>query len=373
MLDDAVGAGVAPGFVAALAAPAGLLYAHAAGARSVAPARPMTLDSVFRIASMTKLVTSLGVMMLVEEGRVDLDAPFAGYLPGFRQPEVLESFDSATRRYATRPADRPVSVRELLTHTSGYGYWFMDAPLLALTDGPPDLLNPPFLMHPPGRKFAYGTSTDVLGQIFEPVSGLPLETFFERRIFGPLGMADTGYAPPRELARLVTVNARSGGGFVERPNERAGATPRGGGGLYSTAPDYLRLLRLLLNGGELDGRRLVGTDLIAAMTRNQIGVLHAERQTAALKTRSNDFIFLDGSQKFGFGVMIETRDRPSGRAAGSYGWGGIHNTYFWVDPRASLAGVLMMQTTPFADRESIAFLEQFERAAYALGTSGRNP
>jgi CubicO group peptidase (beta-lactamase class C family) len=364
VLHDAVEIGVAPGIVGGIANRGGILHMHAAGVQTVDPRVDMQIDSVFRIASMTKPVTSLGVMILVEEGKVDLDVPFAEYVPGYRQPEVLQSFDKATKRYATVPAQSRVTVRQLLTHTGGYGYWFMDAPLLALTKGVPDLLNPPFLMYPPGRKFSYSTSTDVLGQIFAPVAGMPIETFFERRIFAPLGMRDTGYSLPRDASRLVTVNARVRGAFAEQPNETRGNAPRGGGGLYSTAGDYLRFLRLLLNGGELERRRLLGRELVAAMTQNQIGELYADRQVAALGERSNDFVFMDGSQKFGFGVMIETRDQPTGRGTGSYSWGGIYNTYFWVDPSADLAGVILTQTTPFADPAVYGSYERFEKAAY---------
>ena len=371
LLRDAIAAGVAPGIVAGVARRTGVEYLAAVGARCSDPRLDMETDSVFRIASMTKLVTSLAVMMLVEEGKIELDAPFAEYVPGYRQPDVLESFDAATKRYATRPAEAPVTVRGLLAHTAGYGYWFLDAPLLALTRGAPELFDPPFLMHAPGRKFAYSSGTDVLGRLFEPVTGMALETFFAERIFGPLGMADTGYSVPADGARLVTVHARAGGPLEERPNETRGEAPRGGGGLYSTAPDYLRLLRLLLNGGELDGRRLVARALAEAIAANQIGALHAEPQRTALPERSNDFIFMDGSQKFGCGVMIETRTQATGRAAGTFSWGGIYNTYFWVDPRAGIAAVVLMQTAPFADPLSVDFYARFERAVYDC--SGRVP
>ena len=148
--------GTAPGVVAMVGSARETLYAGAAGLRSANPRRDMQIDSVFRIASMTKLVTSVAVMMLVEDGRLDLDGPFADYVPGYKQPEVLQSFDTTTRRYTTRPAASAITVRQLLTHTSGYGYWFLHAPLLALTTGAPNLLDPPFLMYPPGQRFAYG-------------------------------------------------------------------------------------------------------------------------------------------------------------------------------------------------------------------------
>jgi CubicO group peptidase (beta-lactamase class C family) len=366
LLASAVTDGVAPGVVAMVAGSRETLYAGAAGVRSRTTLEKMEANCVFRIASMTKLVTSLAVMMLVEEKRIDLDAPFVDYVPGYRQPEVLESFDPNTRRYTTRPADSAITVRQLLTHTSGYGYWFLHAPLLALTSGAPNLLDPPFLMYPPGQKFVYGSSTDVLGQIIAPVTGLTLEGFFAQRIFEPLGMVDTGFGIPADPARLVTRHMRRAAGFVEIENETAvvGAAT-GGTGLYSTAPDYLRLLQLFLGAGMLDGQRLLEPAGIAAITQNQIGDLKAERQEKALAERSNDFIFMDGSQRFGFGVLIETRDRPAGRAAGTFSWGGVFNTYFWVDPRADVGAVLLMQTSPFADPDSVALLESFERAVYS--------
>lgn len=366
LLADAVTGGVAPGIVAMIANSRETLYAGAAGVRSHSTHRKMEVDCVFRVASMTKLVTSLAVMMLVEERRIDLDGAFVDYVPGYRQPEILESFDPNTRRYTTRPADGAITVRQLLTHTSGYGYWFLHAPLLALTSGTPNLLDPPFLMYPPGERFAYGSSTDVLGQIVAPVTGLTLEDFFAQHVFEPMGMIDTGFGIPTDPTRLVARHARRDGRFVEIENETAvTSAPTGGTGLYSTAPDYLRLLRLFLGGGILDGRRLLSTEGIAAITRNQIGDLKAEPQQKALAERSNDFIFMDGSQRFGFGVLIETRDGAAGRSAGTFSWGGIFNTYFWVDPRADLAVVLLMQTSPFADPQSMALLESFERGVYS--------
>lgn len=364
VLREGVATGVAPGIVAAITDRAGVVYEGSAGFSSSSECREMRPDAVFRIASMTKPVTSLAVLMLVEAGKIDLDRAFADYLPGYRQPEVLESFDAVTGAFTTRPAGRPITIRQLLTHTSGYGYWFMDAPLLALTRGAPELFDPPFLMYPPGTRFSYSIGTDVLGQIVEPVGGLPLEKFFRQRIFDPLGMSDTGYELPRDQARLVNIHARTGGGFEERANETTGSPARGGGGLYSTAADYLAFLRLLLNEGEADRRTLVGAERIRAMTRSQIGDLFAERQTTALPSRANDFIFLDGTQKFGFGVTVETRAQAAGRSAGSYGWAGIYNTYFWADPRAGLAAVLLMQTSPFCDPASIAFYRRFENAVY---------
>ena len=181
---------------------------------------------------------------------------------------------------------------------------------------------------------------------------------------GPLGMKDTGFRLPVDMSRLTAVHRRSGKGFRQLDIEREDHPVRGGGGLYSTAGDYSRLLRCLMRGGELDGVHLLSESSIREITRNQIGAHEARMQRTALADRSNDFIFMDGSQKFGFGVMIETRDRSDGRAAGAYSWAGIVNTYFWVDPARDLAAVLMLQLAPFASRASVELLQRFESAVY---------
>lgn len=351
-----------PGVVAAVGDSGRIRYAGAFGRAATSPPRVMQTDSVFRIASMTKLVTAVAVMMLVEEGRAVLDAPLAEHVPGFRQPEVLVRFDAGG--WTTRPAAREATLRELLSHTGGYGYWFLNEPLRLASGGDPNLVHPPFLIADPGHQFAYSTSTDVVGLIVEPASGMPLDGFLASRIFAPLGMPDSGYRLPADRARLTQVHRRSGDDFRALPLESEDHPVRGGGGLYSTAPDYSRLLRCLLRGGELDGVRLVAESSVAEITRNQIGELNASMQRTAIADRSNDFIFMDGSQKFGFGVMVETRHRPGMRAPGSWGWGGITNTYFWVDPANDLLAVLLMQLAPFANRASIELLQQYEAAVY---------
>ena len=365
LLAEAVDAGLVPGVVAAVNSPDGCQYLGASGALATDPQRPMQVDTVFRIASMTKLVTSVAIMMLVERDEISLDAPLGDFVPGFVQPEVLDSFDAGTGAYTTRPAVRSASLRELLSHTGGYGYWFLHEPLRIASGSNPDLFDPPFLIDDPGKQFAYSTSTDVIGRLIEPVAGLPLDEFFTQRIFEPLGMVDTGFKRPADLSRLVHVHRRAGRGFRQLALESHDHPVRGGGGLYSTAADYSRLLRCLMRGGELDGVRLLNEDSIAEITRNQIGDFEARMQRTAFSDRSNDFVFMDGSQKFGFGVMIETRGRPGMRASGSWSWGGIVNTYFWVDPVHGLAAVLMLQLAPFASRASIDMLRSFEAAVYS--------
>jgi methyl acetate hydrolase len=339
VLQRSIDDGEVPGVVAAATDRNDVFYEGAAGRARGAFA--MSPDTVFRVASMTKLVTSIAVMMLVEEGELDLDEPLARRLPDFRQPELLEHFDYRSGTYSTRALEEQITIRQLLTHTAGYGYWFLDRRLNIVTEGEPKLLDSPFLVNRPGEKFCYGVSTDVLGQVITPVTGESLVSFFRQRMF-----------------------VRSGSAFVEQPLEQGGSAPYGGTGLYSTAADYLALLRMLLNGGTYQGRRLLAPDTVAAMTSNQIGELWAEPPRTALLARSNDFIFLDGTQKFGFGVTIETRDQPSGRPRGSYSWAGIYNTYFWVDPIRDFAATVLMQVQPFADPRCVSAYQRFERALY---------
>jgi methyl acetate hydrolase len=364
VLRSAVRAGALPGVVAAATDRRGVVYLAAFGSAASDPRRALRPDSVFRIASMTKLVTSVAVLQLMEQGRLELDAPFARFFGEFRQPPVLRAFDPVTLEYEAEPAQREITVRQLLTHTAGYGTWFLNPELRALKRGAPEYYNPPFLMHRPGERFQYGISTDVLGQVVRPLSGSTLAEFFEQRILGPLAMRDTAFTLPIDIVRLVSVQTRTPAGFATLPNEAEPEAPRGGSGLYGTAEDYLALLRMLLNGGRIGRRRLLAEATVRELWRNQIGPLTATRQTTAAPEWTADFAFMDGSQKFGFGVLIETRDRPTGRAAGSYGWGGIFNTYFWVDPAAEIAAVLCMQMSPFCAPACLALRDAFEAALY---------
>jgi CubicO group peptidase (beta-lactamase class C family) len=371
VLRAAATAGGVPGVVAAATDRRRVIYRGAFGFADLSTRRALQLDSVFRIASMTKLVTSIAVLQLRDLGLVDLDAPFARFYREFRQPPVLRSFDPMTRQYQTSPAAGEITVRQLLTHTSGFGYWFLNPELRALMGSEPEYYNPPFLLYEPGSRFQYGISTDVLGQLVAPVSGLTLPELFARRLFAPLGMADTGYVVPAEAGRLAALHAAASGGFTVAPNESQGETPRGGGGLYSTAEDYLALLRMLLNDGRVGAKECLARDSVREMASNQIGALAASRQTTAAPERTADFAFMDGTQKFGLGVLLETSDRRDGRAAGSYGWAGIFNTYFWVDPAAEVAAVICMQMSPFCAPACLDLCASFERALYRhLGLRG---
>jgi methyl acetate hydrolase len=356
-----------------------VLYKSAFGVADVASGRPLTSDALFRIASMTKPVTSVALMQLVEQGRLGLDDPAEKCLPELAGLKVLESFDSATGAYQVRPASKPPAVRHFLTHTSGLAYPFTSA---AWRDFKPRAGETyPFggpLLFDPGERWHYSTSTDVVGKLVEVVSGQKLEDYFRRNIFAPLKMADTSYnVPEAKGPRLVAQQQRAGermDGAIELQKPQAGltiASPIGGGGLASTADDYGRFLRMLLNGGALDGTRVLKAETVALMGRNHIGAASVPALKAALP-RSADFTFIDdGKDKWGLGFLITTNQVPGKRSPGSLSWGGINNTFFWVDPARGIAGVIMMQYLPFADAKALAVYDTFERGAYQLVNAER--
>jgi CubicO group peptidase (beta-lactamase class C family) len=334
----------------------------------------MTTDAMFRIASMTKPVTSVAAMQLYERGRFALDDPAEKYLPELANLMVLESFDRATGAYTVRPAVTKVTIRQLLTHTSGLGYGFTSpiARDFKPRDGEKYEAGP--LLFEPGTQWIYGESVDWIGRLVEKLSGQNLELYFREHIFTPLGMGDTSYnVPDAKQARLVTVHrrqdGRADGVLTERPNQpqRPETTFGGGGGLVSTASDFIRFERMILNGGALDGVRILSADTVALLTRNQIGDVTVPAVKTAEPALSMDFTFIDDRKdKWGLGFLITTAHVPGKRSAGSLSWGGIHNTYFWIDPARGIAGVILMQLLPFADTKALAIYDTFERGVYRL-------
>ena len=349
-----------------------VFYRGAFGVADTDSGRPLSIHALFRIASMTKPVTSVAAMQLVEAGKLGLDDPVAKYLPGFAGLSVFEAFDAETGDYRLRPARLPVTVRHLMTHTSGFGYPFTSA---ILRDYRPRAGDPPEpLLFDPGARWHYGTSTDWLGRLVENVSGEPLEQYFHRHIFARLHMTDTFYDVPEDKqARLVAVHRRSADGAIVKEADQPAskiAKPIGGGGLSSTADDYARFLRMLLNGGTLEGARILSVKSVALMGQNQIGALGVPALKAAIPSRSNDFTFIDdGRDKWGLGFLITAAHAPGKRSAGSLSWGGIFNTYFWIDPARGIAGAILMQFLPFADPKALAVYDSFERGVYQLAGS----
>ena len=363
-----------PGVVALVVSRDRVLYQGAFGVADVSNGRPLTVDALFRIASMTKAVTSTALMQLIEQGRLGLDDPAEKFLPELANLKVFESFDAATGAYKLRPASKPATVRHFLTHTSGLGYPFTSATLRDFKPRAGEAY--PFggpLLFDPGERWHYGTSTDVVGRLVEVISGQNLETYFRQHIFAPLKMDDTSYnVPEAKGPRLVAQQQRSGDRMdgpivLQSPQPPLTiAAPIGGGGLASTASDYGRFVRMFLNGGVLVGARVLKAETVALMSQNHIGAVSVPALKTALP-RSADFTFIaDGRDKWGLGFLITTDQVPGKRSPGSLSWGGINNTFFWIDPSRDIAGVIMMQYLPFADAKALAVYDTFERGAYRL-------
>jgi methyl acetate hydrolase len=365
-----------PGVVAMAVNDKGVIYEGAFGTRDLASGPAMTLDTIFRLASMTKAVTSVAAMQLVEQGKLQLEQPIGNVLPELSAPQVLDGFDDAGAP-RLRAAKRPITLRHLLTHTAGFGYEFDDPDLVryvkasstpATSTGKLAALRLP-LMFDPGDRWEYGISIDWVGRAIEAVSGQPLSVYFRDKIFAPLGMTDTEYAISSEQqSRLVQRHQRKADGSLEpMPPEKPPQREfwGGGGGLYSTGRDYLVFLQMLLHQGGFNGARLLRPETVALMAQNQIGDIDAGLWKTTNPQFTNDLDLFPGIPcKWGLGYMINTRPGPSGRSAGSLTWGGIYNTYYWLDPQKRVAGLILTQILPFADPAVLRLYGEFESGVY---------
>ncbi len=367
-MQAAVDKGDIPGVVAAVVNKDQILYLKAFGKQDVARGVPMSKETVFRIASMTKPVTSVGIMMLYEQGKLKLDDPVGNYLPAYKGRAVISTFDEKDATYTTRPAKGEMTIRQLLTHTAGLGYPFTSSTILAIqTKTGKDPKELPLLFDP-GTKWNYSPGPAVLGEIIEKLSGQSLEAWDQARIFGPLGMVDTAYTPAPEMAaRLPTVHQRESTGLVESPNPATyTADVRGDGGLVSTASDYSAFLQMFLNEGRWRGKQLLRPETVRLMTMNQIGSVVVDLMPAAMPRRSAPFPSGARKDKFGLGFQINVTDGTATheRAAGSYTWGGINNTHFWVDPKSGIGVVILTQVLPFYNTVSMDVVKRFEKSIY---------
>jgi len=359
-----------PGVVAMAANAQSVVYEGAFGFRHLTDGAPMSRDSVFRIASMVKLLTSVAAMQLVEQGRLQLDEPAANIDPVLATVEVLTGFDTKGAPQLRGP-HRPVTLRQLLSHSSGFSYPLWDETVvryLRVAHRHKDLPRRPLLFDP-GTGWSYGGSLDYVGRMVEIASGQSLDRYFRDHITGPLGMPDTGFSlGEKQRAREANLHVReSSGRLVPQPLEKQ--TPQtsfsGGGGIYSSAPDYLTLLQALLNGGSLRGTEILRPSTVALMGENQIGNLEAGRMKTTNPALSNDVDFFPGKRlRWGLGHMINLDAIADGRKAGSLTWAGLFNTYYWIDPKAGVAGVIMMQILPFADGHALSAYRHFERGLY---------
>ena len=343
VLRDATSVGDVPGVVALAATDTGIIYEGIFGKRRLHAEPLMTRDTVFRIASMIKPITSVAALQLVEQGKLSLDSPVPDIDSDLGSPQVLDGFDTKGIPQL-RPAKRPVSLRDLLTHTAGFTYRLWDAravqyaksiELLPKAQKSRAPRTP--LMFDPGERWQYGTSIDWVGRIVETISGEPLDSYFRKHIFDPLGMSDTAFViSPQQRQREASAHRRgSDGSLMPQSQERQSIRRAfsGGGGIYSTGPDYLTFIRMLLRGGSLDGVRILRPDTVALMGQNQIDKVEVGVLRTTVPSLSNDVNFFPGiSCKWGFGHMINMQAVPGGRSAGSLTWGGLLNTYYWIDP-----------------------------------------
>ncbi len=358
MCTTAIADGKIPGVVALVARQGRIVYHKAFGLSDNAANRVLKKDDIFRIASQSKAITSTAVMMLWEEGRFQLDDAISKWIPEFKDAGVLKTFNEADITWTIEPVRTPITIRHLLTHTSGIGYGVIDGDErfkkiyrkagvtdlfttepVTIAESVKKLAKLP-LHHQPGEKFTYGEGLDVLGHFIEIVSGKPFDVFLRDRLFGPLGMKDSGfYLPPEKAARLVTVQKPENSKWVrypvtfydpDYPITGAKSFFSGGAGLCSTAKDYAAFLQMYLNGGELNGVRILSRTTIATMMRNQTGDL-----------------FGGGNSHHGlaFGVVTEKGVARGGQgSAGTFDWGGYFNTQYFADPKENIVGILMKQT-----------------------------
>ncbi|MVN78535.1 serine hydrolase [Hymenobacter sp. HMF4947] len=365
-----------PGAIALIARDGKIVYRKAFGYADMAAKSPLPPDAIVRIASQTKAITSVGVMLLYDEGKFQLDDPISKYLPAFRNPKVLATFNPKDSTYTTVPARSEVTIRQLLTHTSGIGYPIIGSPeaqaIYAKAHIPSGIgsmggtlatameaLGSLPLLHQPGERFTYGLSVDVLGRLIEVLSGQPLDQYLRARIFEPLAMRDTYfYLPAAQQARLVplytedathrTVPMPAAGMLGLRPDypNTTGTYFSGGAGLSSTIDDYAVFLQMLLNGGTYNGYRLLKPSTVALMTQNQIGDVNQDLN------------------KFGLGFSITTPRgaAQTGQSVGTYEWGGIFGTTYWVDPKEKL--IVLLYTQKYPNTTTPDLVPRFKKLVY---------
>ena len=366
-LKQAVEAGDVPGVAAVAANADGTIFEGAAGT--------LQSDSVIWIASMTKAITGAAAMQMVERGKFGLDTPAADIVPEIARKEVLVGI-GADGTVTTRPARKPITLRHLLTHTSGMGYdtWNADIFRYVQAKGPlkpnsMEMLSTPLLADP-GERWEYSISIDWAGLMVEAASGQKLDRYMKDRLFEPLKMPDTGFRiGPAMRPRKAAVHVRNREGGFTATDHELNQNPdvfMGGGALYSTVGDYLRFTRMILGQGTLDGVQVLNPETVTLMGRNAMGDVSCRPLKTQIPGRSTDMDFVDG-MKWGLSFMINPTAFPGGRSAGSLAWGGLANSYYWIDPVKKVAGVWATQLLPFYDARAVARFEGFERGVYATG------
>lgn len=376
VLQRATDAGEVPGVVAMVTTRERTIYEGAFGVRKAGEKQAMTTDTVGLIASMTKAITSVAAMQLVEQGKLDLDSPASRWAPELGKVQVLDGFDAAGKPKLRAPK-RAITLKHLLTHTAGFGYPFSDATTkryLEVTGTPSPFtctrasLDTPLLFDP-GERWEYGINIDWVGQIVERVSGLRLGEYFAKHILGPLGMTDTAVVMrPDMLARRAHIHARLPDGTatpIDLVLPQPPDVDMGGHCLYGTVGDYLKFVRMFLNGGASPGGRILKAETVDQMSRNQIGDLLISGFKSADPTLLNDMpLPPEIPHNWSLAFMRNEKTFITGRNPGSLMWAGICNSYYWIDPTAGVAGVYLTQVLPFADVKSLPLFFGFEATVY---------
>ena len=377
VLRSAIAAGDVPGVAAAVTTADGTIYESAYGVRIQGQPTPMSADTVMWIASMTKPVVGACAMQLVEQGKLSLDEPAGKVIPHLGQVQVLTGWDAAGKPL-TRPPKTPITLRRLLSHTSGYVYDIWD-PEMARYHKTMDIpragsgknlaLTIP-LAFDPGQKWEYGIGIDWAGKMIEAVSAMRLGQYVQKNIADPLGMGSTAFRiTPDMRTRIAKVHAHQPDGSLTVTATEVPQDPEfepGGGGLYSTVSDYQRFMRMIMNGGRGNGNQVLRPETVGMMSKNAMGSLRVEMLRTQNPALSADAEFFTGTPKsWGLTFMINEAPAPTGRSAGSLAWAGLANTYFWIDPKKNIGGILMMQTLPFVEPKSIALFTAYEKSVYA--------
>jgi|TARA_B110000438_G_scaffold302136_1_gene358910 CubicO group peptidase (beta-lactamase class C family) len=382
-LSNAINDGVAPGVVAIVVNKNQTLYEKSFGVQSLRTQLPMEIDSIFNIASMTKPIAALGCMRAVEQGLLHLDQNAGELIPWLDEVQVLEGFGSSGEPLL-RNARTYITLRKLLTHTSGFVYeiWnsnqnkylqFADTGTGAVRSGAIESLKQP-LAFEPGEKWGYGPGIDWATQLLEVATGLPLGKYLESEIFKPLGMNDTSFEPirvdERKFGRRAALHRSTLNGYKAMKDgtlDRASSREfdGGGGGLYSTAADYGKFMKTLLNEGKFEEKHILSSETVKLMSENQLGELRVPPMLSTDYFLSADTDFLPGIEKsWGLSFLINEENNPGGRDKGSLSWAGLCNTYFWIDSTNEIAAALLCQVLPFAHPPVIELLSRFEKAIY---------
>jgi methyl acetate hydrolase len=374
VMQAAVDAGAVPNVAAIAADRDGVLYTGSAGPLVIGGSDPVTVDSQFRIMSMTKIVTTAAALQLIETGKLDLNAPVDTYCPDFSQLQVLEGFDGDEPNL--RPPATRATVKHLITHTSGLGYWFWSDDLLRwekvtgtpnVVSGSRAIFRAPLLADP-GAAFRYGINTDWLGKVVEAVGGATLDVVIKEGITGPLGMSNTTFLlDDHQRVGSTPVHIRGEDGAWTSVGEILNQSPdwwAGGHGLYSTPRDYIRFERALLRGGELDGERILQESTVDAAFSNQIGALDFPATIPTSDPASTCDFSAGPGFKWGYGLLLNSQDLPGMRRAGSGAWAGLCNTHFWIDRSSGICGSIYSNFLPFATPEALKLYMDFEVALY---------